>query len=69
MQPLAIPTVFVALRVALGPPVVPIVASRGQGLEALEAAIRQSLESHPQASPDAVDHGPDLEAAIADLSG
>ena len=68
MQLVAVPADSVALRFALGPPVVPIVASRGQGVEALETAIRQCLESHPEASPDAIDHGPELQAAIADLS-
>ena len=57
-----------ALSRRLGCPVVPMDASRGQGVDALEGAIQACLESHSQDVPDLIDHGVPLEAAISDLS-
>ena len=51
----------------LGCPVVPMVASRGDGVPALEAAIRQCLERDRQGAADLIDHGGPLEDALADV--
>ena len=58
-----------ALSRRLGCPVVPIVATGGEGVSALEGAIRECLDSHPQDRADLVDHGEHLEATLGDLVG
>lgn len=58
-----------ALAERLGCPVVAMTASSGKGLAALEAAIRARAEPPAGTQRDLVDHGPELERAIAELAG
>ena len=57
-----------ALSRRLGCPVVPLVASRGEGLSALEVAIRQSLRGRSQQRSDLIDHGSLVEGALDDMA-
>lgn len=57
-----------ALSRRLGCPVVPLVASRGEGLSALEVAIRQSLRGRSQQRSDLIDHGSLVERALGDMA-
>ncbi|MGP1256549.1 MAG: Fe(2+) transporter permease subunit FeoB [Kiloniellales bacterium] len=52
----------------LGCPVVPLVASRGDGLSALEVAIRQSLRGRAQQRSDLIDHGSPVERTLGDVA-
>lgn len=57
-----------ALSRRLGCPVVPLVAPRGEGLSALEVAIRQSLRGRSQQRSDLIDHGSLVEGALGDMA-
>jgi len=58
-----------ALSERLGCPVVPIVASRGVGLEALKDEVARAMAAPAPAAPraDAVRYAPQIEAAVAEL--
>ncbi|MFT3759636.1 Fe(2+) transporter permease subunit FeoB [Thauera sp.] len=55
-----------ALSRRLGVPVIPVVASEGEGVDALKAAIRKAVQAHQPASA-TVDYQPELEQAIEAL--
>ncbi len=55
-----------ALRQALGVPVVPMVARRGEGIEALKAALVQLVQNPPR--PQKIAYPPPLERAVLELS-
>ncbi|WP_119165312.1 Fe(2+) transporter permease subunit FeoB [Algihabitans albus] len=57
-----------ALSRRLGCPVVPLVASRGEGLSALEVAVRQSLRGRSRQRSDLIDHGQLIEDALGDIA-
>lgn len=55
------------LEAALGVPVVPMVASHGEGLEELMAAVEGLLDGDYPYNPRHPEFGPDLEALIAEI--